>query len=88
MADQAPTHTEEPTLESSAGDHEDNTAGMAEIRGSMTLAEIVVLGVPRDILYEELGIPTGIPIDERLGRLGRTYGFSMTQVRDLVEAHR
>jgi hypothetical protein len=94
MADQAPTHAEEPTLESSAGDHgdrpdhEDEMAGMADIRGSMTLAEIVALGVPRDILYEELGIPTGIPIDERLGRLGRTYGFSMTQVRDLVEVHR
>jgi len=69
-------------------DHEDDMAGMADIRGSMTLADIVALGVPRDVLYEELGIPSGTPVDERLGRLGRTYGFSITQVRDLVEAHR
>jgi hypothetical protein len=69
-------------------DHEESMAGLADIRGAMTLAEIVALGVPREVLYRELRIPAGIPIDERLGRLGRTYGFSMTQVRELVETHR
>jgi hypothetical protein len=100
IAEQPPAVTEEPPSESHVADlggraeheghaaHEDEMAGMADIRGAMTLAEIVALGVPRDVLYRELKIPTGTPIDERLGRLGRTYGFSMTQVRDLVEAHR
>lgn len=69
-------------------DHSETMAGLADIRGAMTLAEIVALGVPREVLYRELGIPAGIPLDERIGRLGRAYGFSMTQVRDLVEAYR
>lgn len=69
-------------------DHEDTQAGLADIRGAMTLSDIIALGVPREVLYRELGIPAGIRTGERLGRLGRTYGFSMTQVRDLVEAQR
>jgi len=84
----APTAAAEPAQEESHTDHAESQAGLADIRGSMTLAEIVALGVPRILLYSELGIPTRIPITERIGRLGRTYSFSMIQVRDLVEAHR
>jgi hypothetical protein len=86
----APSVSEEPlpTPEEEHDDHAEGMAGLADVRGSMTLGEIVALGVPREVLYRELRIPAGTSVDERLGRLGRTYGFSMTQVRDLVEAHR
>ena len=53
----------------------------------MTLADIVRLGVPRAVLFRELGLPSGTPMNERLGRLGRTYGFTLTQVRDLVDEY-
>jgi hypothetical protein len=87
-ANQQPHVAEVPPVEEPHDEHAETMAGLADIRGSMTLAEIVALGVPREVLYRELGIPVGVPINERLGRLGRAYAFSMTQVRDLVDAHR
>lgn len=70
------------------GEHEDERAGLADIRGWTTLGELVELGVPLATLRRELGIPAGVPLNERLGRLGRVYGFTLIQVRDLVVAHR
>lgn len=87
-ANQQPRVAEVPPVEEPHDEHAETMAGLADIRGSMTLAEIVALGAPREVLYRELGIPAGVPINERLGRLGRAYAFSMTQVRDLVDAHR
>lgn len=71
-----------------AGENADQPAGLADVRGTMTLGDIVDLGVPREALLRELGLPSNIPMNERLGRLGRAYGFTMTQVRDLVESYR
>jgi len=71
-----------------AEEHEDGQAGLAEIRGATTLSELVQLGVPLAVLFRELGLPAGTPASERLGRLGRTYGFTLTEVRDLVESYR
>ena len=52
----------------------------------MTLAEVAdTAGVAVEYLVAELGLPEDIPTDERLGRLGRTYGFTLTEVRELVE---
>jgi len=79
---------EQPLAEDHSEDHTDRPAGLTEIRGAMTLSEIVRLGVPREVLYQELGLPASVPTSERLGRLGRVYGFTMTQVRDLVESYR
>ena len=64
----------------------DLSAEAEVIRGSMTLAEVAdTAGVAVEYLVAELGLPEDIPTDERLGRLGRTYGFTLTEVRELVE---
>ena len=73
------THVEE---------HNSRPLGSAEIRGSTTLRAIVAWGVPRETLFRELGLPTRIPMSETLGRLGRAYGFTLIDVRELVDVHR
>ena len=92
---EAPTEAQEPDdevvtviQEEHAEDHAPGEAGLSDVRGSMTLGEIVRLGVPRAVLFQELGLPSGTPMTDRLGRLGRTYGFTITQVRDLVDDYR
>jgi hypothetical protein len=58
------------------------------IRGSMTLQEVeAATGVPAERLLRELGLPPGLPRDERLGRLKETHGFTMEQVRQIVRAY-
>jgi hypothetical protein len=55
----------------------------------MTLAEIQeATGVPADYIIEELGLPAGVEQDERLGRLRRTHGFSIDDVRRIVQGYR
>jgi len=59
------------------------------IKGSMTIAEASALsGVPIDILVKELGMPSGIDSSERLGRLRRTYGFEMEDVKRIAARHK
>lgn len=59
------------------------------IRGSMTLAEVEsATGVSVATLKSELGLPRETPADDRLGRLGRQYGFNVEKVRDVVARHR
>jgi hypothetical protein len=59
------------------------------IRGYMSFAEIeAATGVPADAIIDQLGLPPGTSKDERLGRLKTTYGFSMEDVRRIVEAQR
>lgn len=69
-------------------DSESHETGTAEIRGSMTLDEVAEKGVPLSYLMEGLGLPDGTPPGERIGRLGRAYGFTLTQVRELVASYR
>jgi len=58
-------------------------------RGMMTLQEVEDLtGVPSAYLLEHLGLPQNVSPDERLGRLRRTYGFTMQDVRRIVTAYR
>jgi len=65
------------------------TGGGADIRGSMTLAEVVALtGVPVSHLTQELGLPAATPMGERLGRLARQYGFTLVDVRDVIASYR
>lgn len=86
-AETAATATEElrSEVEEHSADHEDRQAGLSEIRGSTTVGDLVEMGVSRETLMRELHLPAGIPLSERLGRLGRTYGFTLTDVRELVE---
>ena len=71
--------------EEHSAEHEDSQAGLSEIRGTTTVGELIELGVPLETLVRELRLPAGIPLDERLGRLGRAYGFTLIQVRELVD---
>ena len=70
------------------GPHSSEREHSESIRGFMTFAEIeAATGVPADTIIEQLGLPPGISKDERLGPLKTTYGFSMEDVRRIVEAH-
>jgi Domain of unknown function (DUF4405) len=57
----------------------------SQINGAMTLREVEQLtGVPPEVILRELGLPPGVPVDERLGRLRRQYGFNMDDLREIV----
>lgn len=65
----------------------DGHAGL-RIEGSMTLAEVSAeTGVPVEVIVRELGLPADTPVDSRLGRLRRTHGFEMEDVRAIVREH-
>jgi hypothetical protein len=56
-----------------------------DISGQMTLREIERrTGVPAMDIAAGLGLPGNISFDETVGRLRRTYGFEMHDVRDVV----
>lgn len=70
------------------GAHASEQRGLESIGGFMTLAEIQkATGVPADHIIEELGLPAGVEKDERLGRLRRTHGFSIDDVRRIVQGY-
>jgi hypothetical protein len=55
------------------------------IHGSMTLRDVQELtGVPVDHIITALRLPADAPRDERLGRLRRSYGFEIDDVRRVV----
>ncbi len=59
-----------------------------DIHGSMTLRDIEELsGVPATYLLQKLGLSPAVSIDERLGRLRRTHGFEIDEVRAIVESY-
>ena len=67
------------------GAHPSELGHSESIRGSMTLAEIEdATGVPAEHLIQELGLPPGVRKDQRLGRLGRSHGFAMGDLRRIV----
>jgi glutamyl-tRNA reductase len=54
----------------------------------MTLSEIErAAGVPADLIIKELGLPPDVEQTERLGRLRRTYGFAIEDVRRIIQSH-
>jgi hypothetical protein len=56
------------------------------IRGSTTLSQAAASsGASLELLCERLGLPPEVNPDERLDRLGRKYGFSMSQARRIVD---
>lgn len=62
--------------------------GDEPIRGSMTLREVEqATGVPAERILRELGLPADLPRDERLGWLKRTHGFTIEEVRRIVQAY-
>jgi hypothetical protein len=60
-----------------------------QINGSTTLHEVEEqTGVPTAAILSELGLPAGLPVDERLGRLRKQYGFEMHDLQEAVRRHR
>ncbi len=58
------------------------------IHGSMTLRDVQELtGVPVDHIITTLRLPADVPRDERLGRLRRSYGFEIDDVRRAVSGY-
>lgn len=85
----AEDHRQHPGADAPADDRDERN-GLAHdrVHGSMTLADIeVTTSVSVAILRSELGLPENVPADERLGRLGRRYGFDMETVRQIVAEH-
>ena len=69
--------------------HSSEIEGLGSIRGSMTLAEVQEKsGVPADHITGELELPPGVGYDERLGRLKTAYGFTINDVRRIVQTYR
>jgi hypothetical protein len=69
--------------------HSSEVEGLESIRGFMTLAEVQeATGVPADHIIEKLGLPPGVEHDERLGKLRTAYGFTVDDVRQIVQTYR
>jgi len=56
-----------------------------DIEGSMTLLEAATKYiVPVDHIKSKLNIPLSTSDNERLGRLKRTYGFTMSDIEGII----
>jgi len=88
------TEHESGDTEHESGDAE-HESGDAEysgedhtIHGSMTLRDVQELtGVPVDHIITTLRLPADVPRDERLGRLRRSYGFEIDDVRRAISGY-
>ncbi len=66
--------------------HEHNPS--IEIIGSMSFAEISSkYAVPVDYIKKELNIPLSTSNNERLGRLRRSNGFTMSRVEEIIDLY-
>jgi len=60
-----------------------------EVKGYMTLLEVSErYHVSADSIKKKLNIPLEIPDKERLGRLRQWYGFTMSDVREIIYSYR
>ncbi|MBN1144397.1 MAG: DUF4405 domain-containing protein [Bacteroidales bacterium] len=56
-----------------------------EIYGSMTLEEVAsIYNIPLQVITEALNISDALP-DDRIGRLRKTYGFEMQELKDIID---
>lgn len=63
-----------PAREAVAGDF---------ITGSMSLSDVAkATGMTVEGVRERLGVPASVSADERMGRLGRSYGFTIPEARE------
>jgi len=64
--------------------HRDNLSNI-DIEGSMTLLQVATkYNVPADHIKNKLNIPLSTSDNERLGRLKRTYSFTMSNVEGII----
>ena len=75
--------------ETAVSESDEHGAEDESIRGSMTLAEVAEsTGVPVRHLLVSLKLREDTPHDEKLGRLAREHGFSVSEVRTMVQEYR
>lgn len=69
------------------GEHGRHGACSREINGQLTIQDVQrITGVSASSILKELNLPANTPLDERLGRLRRRFGFSMHDFRQAVSA--
>ena len=62
----------------------EETSGIL-ITGRMTLNDIEKeTGIPARKIADKLGLPSNVPLDETLGRLRKSYGFTIQEARDVI----
>jgi hypothetical protein len=83
VAQPATTASEHSGGLSSSGDH------FELVRGRTNLQEVERrTGVPISYLIEHLGMPGDVPLDVGVAKLGKQYGFEVTDVRAIVQEHK
>jgi len=64
---------------------QDESKDFTTITGQMTLLDVEkVTGVAAKKIAQEIGLPSGVSLDETLGKLRKRYFFTMQDVRDAV----
>jgi hypothetical protein len=79
--------TEKPAAKPVEEIHHEHNPNI-EVIGSMTLDEIYSkYAVPADYIKKELNIPISTSNNERLGRLRRSYGFTMSRIEEIIDLY-
>ena len=67
-------------------EHEQNNEPRLGVTGQMTVTEAAGrFGISPTALLRELGLPEDTPAHSRLGRLRRSYGFTMSEVDRVIQ---
>ena len=81
-----PLRRDQAALHEDHAIHEERTL---EIDGTSTIGEVAArYDIPAESMKKALGIPSGIPDNERLGRLRRQYGFYMSDLERVINEYR
>lgn len=82
--DEDQVHSSHQNERSDEGRHRDIPTNI-EVIGSMTLIEVVEMyEVPANHIKSKLDIPLSTSNNERLGRLRRVYGFTMSDIEEII----
>ncbi len=80
---EAESKPEDIKIQESHEEHEEDR--ILDIKGYHTIGELAAIyDISAEKLKEKLGIPSGVPNNERLGRIRRVYGFTMREVEDYI----
>jgi hypothetical protein len=86
---QGDENADTPTASETVIDSSRESTETDDIFGAMTLREVQdKIGVPYEHILSNLGVPTDIHPDEKLGRLRKAYGFSIDDMRNIVKAYK
>ena len=77
------------TIESRSGrDLNSVRHGNIQVWGSMTLKEVeMATGVPTEYIIKQLGLSPDLKEDECLGELRKIHGFTMDDVRRIIQEY-